>query len=145
MRWDLIQLGALIGVGVIALDEALRAMGKPRLAPLAVAMGMYLPVTLVLPAVIGSVIGFVWDRWAQGTARPEFAVRMGVLAATGLVVGDSLFGLAFAGAVGAVGDPARLAIVGDDFAPAAEWIGLAVMVALLWLTYARTRRLVTTN
>ena len=141
MRWDLIQLGALIGVGVIALDEALRAMAKPRLAPLAVAMGMYLPVTLVLPAVIGAVIGFVWDRWAQGTARPEFAVRMGVLAATGLVVGDSLFGLAFAGAVGALGDPARLAIVGDDFAPVAEWIGLAAMAALLWLTYARTRKL----
>lgn len=141
MRWDLIQLGALIGVGVIALDEALRAMGKPRLAPLAVAMGIYLPVTLVLPAVIGAVIGYFWDRWAKGTARPEFSVRMGVLAATGLVVGDSLFGLAFAGAVGAVGDPARLAIVGEGFAPIAEWTGLAAMVALIWLTYARTRRL----
>jgi hypothetical protein len=104
-------------------------------------MGMYLPVTLVLPAVIGSVIGFVWDRWARGTARPEFAVRMGVLAATGLVVGDSLFGLAYAGAVGALGDPARLAVVGDDFAPAAEWIGLVAMAVLLWLTYTRTRRL----
>ena len=64
---------------------------------------------------------------------------MGVLLATGLVVGDSLFGLAFAGAVGAVGDPAKLAVVGDGFAPAAEWIGLAAMGALLWLVYARTK------
>ena len=65
---------------------------------------------------------------------------MGVLLATGLVVGDSLFGLAVAGAVGVVGDPAKLSIVGDGFAPMAEWIGLAAMAALLWLTYARTRQ-----
>ena len=140
MRWDLIVMGAAIGAVVVALDEALRASGKPRLPPLAVAMGIYLPVTLVLPAVIGTVIGHLWNRMSQRTARPEFTERLGVLLATGLVVGDSLWGLVFAGAVGAVGDPAKLAVVGDDFAPAAEWIGLAAMGALLWLTYARTRQ-----
>jgi hypothetical protein len=56
------------------------------------------------------------------------------------VVGDSLFGLAFAGAVGAVGDPARLAIVGEGFAPVAAWIGIILAVALLVLTYVRTKR-----
>ena len=140
MRWDLIVMGAAIGAVVVALDEALRASDKPRLPPLAVAMGIYLPVTLVLPAVIGTVIGHLWNRMSQRTARPEFTERLGVLLATGLVVGDSLWGLVFAGAVGAVGDPAKLAVVGDDFAPAAEWIGLAAMGALLWLTYARTRQ-----
>ncbi len=145
MRWDLIMLGAGIGVAVIGADEVLRALNKPRLAPLAVAMGIYLPVTLVLPAVIGAVIGHFWNRWAEQTSRPEFAVRMGVLAATGLVVGDSLFGLAFAGAVGALGDPERLAIVGHDFAPMAEWIGIAALAALLWLTYSRTKARVLTS
>jgi hypothetical protein len=48
--------------------------------------------------------------------------------------------LAFAGAVGALGDPARLAVVGEDFAPIAEWIAIVLAVALLALTYARTRR-----
>ena len=140
LRWDLIGLGGLIGVGMVALDEGLRAAGKPRVPPLAVAMGIYLPVTLVLPTVVGTVIGYFWNRMAATTARPEFTVRLGVLLATGLVVGDSLFGLAFAGAVGAVGDPARLAIVGDSFAPIAEWTGLAALVAILWFTYARTRQ-----
>ena len=77
-------------------------------------MGIYLPVTLVLPTVIGTVIGHVWNRMSERTARPEFTARLGVLLATGLVVGDSIFGLVFAGAVGAVGDPARLAIVGEE-------------------------------
>jgi len=140
MRWDLIALGAGIGAASIALDEGLRAAGKPRIPPLAVAMGIYLPVTLTLPVVFGTAIGHFWNRMAQRTARPEFTERMGVLLATGLVVGDSLFGLAFAGAVGVVGDPAKLAIVGEGFAPTAEWIGLASVAALLWLTYSITKR-----
>ncbi|PLK26025.1 OPT family oligopeptide transporter [Novosphingobium sp. TH158] len=140
LRWDLVALGAGIGVIVVIVDEVLRASGRGKLPPLAVGMGIYLPVTLVLPTVIGTVIGHFWNRMAAGTARPEFTERLGVLLATGLVVGDSLFGLAFAGAVGAVGDPARLAIVGEGFAPIAEWIGIAAVVALLAGAYARTRR-----
>ncbi|WP_309623451.1 OPT family oligopeptide transporter [Novosphingobium sp.] len=140
MRWDLIWIGAGIGIVLIVIDEALRGSGKGKLPPLAVAMGIYLPATLVFPAVIGAVIGHFWNRMAATTARPEFTERLGVLLATGLVVGDSLFGLAFAGAVGVVGDPAKLGIVGEGFAGASEWIGAIAMVGLLWVTYARTRR-----
>ena len=140
MRWDLIWIGAGIGIALIVIDEVLRGSGKGKLPPLAVAMGIYLPATLVFPAVIGAVIGHFWNRMAANTARPEFTQRLGVLLATGLVVGDSLFGLAFAGAVGVMGDPAKLGIVGEDFAGASEWIGIAAMVGLLWATYARTRQ-----
>jgi uncharacterized oligopeptide transporter (OPT) family protein len=140
LRWDLIWLGAGIGVVVVIVDEVLRATGRGKLPPLAVGMGIYLPVTLVLPTFIGAVIGHFWNKMAAGTSRPEFAVRLGVLLATGLVVGDSLFGLAFAGAVGALGDPARLAVVGEDFAPIAAWIAVILAVGLLALTYARTRK-----
>ena len=140
MRWDLIWLGAGIGAALIALDEGLRKTGKGKLPPLAVAMGIYLPATLVLPAVIGAVIGHGWNRMASRTARPEFTERMGVLLATGLVVGDSLMGLVFAGAVGITGDPAKLGIVGDEFAATSEWVGLAAMVGLLGWAYARVRQ-----
>lgn len=139
LRWDLIWLGVGIGAVLIAIDEGLRKTGKGKLPPLAVAMGIYLPATLVFPAVIGAVIGHFWNRMAARTSRPEFTERLGVLLATGLIVGDSLFGLAFAGAVGATGDPANLAIVGESFAPASEWIAVVVMVALLVLTYRRTK------
>ena len=140
MRWDLLAIGAAIGAIVVAIDESLRAAGKPRLPPLAVAMGVYLPVTVVLPTVIGTVIGHLWNKMAQRTSRPDFTERLGVLLATGLVVGDSLWGLVFAGAVGAVGDPNRLALVGPGFATYAEWIGLVALVAMLWFSYARTRQ-----
>ncbi len=140
MRWDLIALGAGIGVAVVILDEVLRGTKRGKLPPLAVGMGIYLPVTLVLPAVIGAVIGHFWNKMAERTTRPEYTARLGVLLATGLVVGDSLFGLAFAGAVGVVGDPARLAVVGEGFAPIAEWVGIVGLVALVVLAYARTKR-----
>jgi hypothetical protein len=128
------------------LDIVLRASSSAEggarfsLPPLAVAMGIYLPVTLVLPTVIGTVIGHVWNKMSARTTRPEFTARLGVLLATGMVVGDSIFGLIFAGAVGAVGDPAKLAVVGEGFALTAEWIGVMLLVGLSVATYALTKR-----
>ncbi|WP_257550275.1 OPT family oligopeptide transporter [Sphingopyxis sp. DBS4] len=140
LRWDLVGLGAVIGVGAILLDEGLGRAGRTRLPPLAVAMGMYLPMSVTLPTIIGTVIGHFWNRMSDKTSRPEFGRRMGVLLATGLVVGDSLYGLVFAGTVAAVGDADRLAIVGDGFGTASEFIGLGLLAALGWFAYARTRR-----
>lgn len=139
LRWDLVGLGAGIGVAVVIIDEALRMSGKSRLPPLAVGMGIYLPIGLVLPTVLGAVIGHVWNKMAARTPRPEFTERLGVLLATGLVVGDSLAGLAYAGAVGALGDPERLSVVGEGFAPAAGWIAVVAFVALLVGAYGRTK------
>ena len=45
LDWNLIGLGALIGVGVIIVDEVLRATKRGSLPPLAVGMGIYLPMT----------------------------------------------------------------------------------------------------
>lgn len=140
LRWDLVGLGAAIGVGAILLDEGLGRAGRTRLPPLAVAMGMYLPMSVTLPTIIGTVIGHFWNRMSDKTSRPEFGRRMGVLLATGLVVGDSLYGLVFAGTVAAVGDADRLAIVGDGFGTASEFIGLGLLAVLGWFAYARTRR-----
>ena len=141
LRWDLIGYGAAIAAVVIAIDElVLVRRGRLRLPPLGVAMGMYLPMSITLFTVIGAVIGHLWDKRAERSSRPEFLKRSGVLLATGIIVGDSLFGLFFAGSVAWLGDD-PLAIVGPDFAPIAEMAGLVVFFALVWWAYARTRRL----
>ncbi len=54
-------------------------------------------------------------RWAKRQADPEAAERMGVLAATGMIVGESLWGVAFAGLVYATNSDAPIALVGDSF------------------------------
>jgi putative OPT family oligopeptide transporter len=139
LDWRLIGTGAGIGVAVIFLDEMLGRAGKMRLPPLAVGMGIYLPMALTLLIPVGALIGHFYDRWAKRTSNPAFAERMGTLAATGLIVGESLFGVAFAGIVGATGSDAPLAIVGTNFGTIALFAAPVVFAGLIWLLYNRTK------
>ncbi len=141
--WNLIGLGAGLGVVIIALDETLGKMGKMRLPPLGVGMGIYLPMALTLLIPVGALIGHFYNRWAERTANPEFAERMGVLAATGLIVGESLFGVAFAGIVGATGNDAPLAVVGEHFETIAGIAAPILFFGTIALLYRNTRKLVT--
>ncbi len=140
LRWDLIGYGALIGIAIIAADEILGRMGKLRLPPLGVGMGIYLPMSLTLLIPIGAVIGHFWEKRAERSARPEFYSRMGVLLATGFIVGESIFGVLFAGVVAGSGSDAPLALVGEGFEPTAIIVGLSLFVALIAYSYRRTRR-----
>lgn len=146
LDWSLIGFGAGIGVVVIIIDEALGRAGKMRLPPLGVGMGIYLPMALTLLIPVGAVIGHFYDRWAARSRNPDFAQRMGVLAATGLIVGESLFGVAFAGIVAwfnrASPIPpidAPLAVVGADFATTALTAAPIAFAVLIWLLYSRTK------
>ena len=137
LDWGLIGLGGLIGVGVIIIDELLRASKRGSLPPLAVGMGIYLPMSLTLLIPVGATIGYVYDKWAKRAPDPGFAQRLGVLMATGLIVGESLFGVAFAAIVGATDNDSPLAVV-EEFAWAVP-LGLVVFAAsIVWL-YMKTR------
>lgn len=140
VNWPMIQLGILVGVGVIVLDELLGKAGKLRLPPLAVGIGVYLPMAVTLPVVLGSVIGLFYDRWADRTADPEFARRMGVLTATGLIVGESLWGVGFAVIVYATNSDAPMAIAPEGFGTIALLAGPVLIVALLTALYCYTQR-----
>jgi putative OPT family oligopeptide transporter len=138
IRWNLIGYGALIGVGTIVLDEILRKAGKMRLPPLCVGMGIYLPMALTLLIPIGALLGYFYDRWAKRSSNPEFAERMGVLLATGVIVGESLFGVIFAAIVAATNSDAPLALV-KDFAWAVP-LGLVLFALLIAALYLWTRQ-----
>ena len=149
INWNLIGLGILIGVGVIILDEVLGKTKKMRLPPLAVGMGIYLPMALTLLIPVGAVIGHLYNRWAKRQANPEFAERMGVLAATGLIVGESLFGVAYAGILAWANrespippNDAPLALMGEHFETYALWLAPLLFFGLIAFAYSVTRRLV---
>ena len=137
LRWDLIGGGALIGAVVIGIDEALGRMGRMRLPPLAVGIGIYLPMAITLLVPFGALLGHFWEKRAARASNPEFFGRMGILLATGLIVGESLFGVLFAGIVGLTGSDAPLALVGADF-PLAIPIGLVVFIGIIGWIYYRT-------
>ncbi|KQM19634.1 OPT family oligopeptide transporter [Novosphingobium sp. Leaf2] len=141
LNWTMIGWGAVAGVIFIVLDAVLGAAGRLRLPPLAVGIGIYLPMSVILPTVLGSLVGRFYDRWAERRSDPEMALRMGVLTATGLIVGESLWGVVFAGIVAGTGKDAPLALVGDGFATPALLGGTALFLGLTAALYARTRKL----
>lgn len=145
LNWTMLGYGALAGVGFILVDELLGRAGKLRLPPLAIGIGIYLPMAVILPVVIGAVGGWFYDRWAGRRANPEFAHRMGVLTATGMIVGESLFGVFYAGLVYATDSDAPLAVVGDGFHIPSIFIGLGLFAVLVAMSYARTRKAVETT
>ncbi|MCB4805756.1 putative OPT family oligopeptide transporter [Methylobacterium brachiatum] len=141
-NWRMLGWGAAAGVGLVALDETLGRLKRLRIPPLAAAFGIYLPMKLIAPLVAGALIGTVYERWARRQADPERAIRLGTLTATGLIVGESLWGVAFALIVYVSGDDAALALVGDGFGGPALIGGLVLFVGLTAGLYRQTRRLV---
>jgi len=134
LNWRMIFIGAGAGVVAIIVDSLLGRAGKLRLPPLAIGIGVYLPMAVTSMVVIGAVLGKLYDRRAARSPNPEFTKRMGVLLATGMIVGDSLLNVAFAGVVAASGSSAPLALVGADFETIAIIAGtLAFAGVVAWL------------
>jgi putative OPT family oligopeptide transporter len=134
LNWSMIGIGALVGLGVIALDETLGLLKRLRIPPLAVGIGIYLPMSATFAVVVGSVIGHWYNKQAARMPQPDRAERLGVLVASGLIVGESLFGVLNAGLIVALSNDAPLALVPADFAPA-TLIGTLSFVALIVLLY----------
>jgi putative OPT family oligopeptide transporter len=140
LNWRMIFIGAGAGVVAIIVDSLLGRAGKLRLPPLAIGIGVYLPMAVTSMVVIGAVLGKLYDRRAERSANPEFTKRMGVLLATGMIVGDSLLNVAFAGVVAATGSPTPLSLVGDDFETIAIIAGtLAFAAVVAWLYRATAK------
>jgi putative OPT family oligopeptide transporter len=133
LNWRMLGIGALVGVGLILLDVALGAANKLRIPPLAVGIGIYLPMSATFAVVVGSIVGHWYDKRARAMPNPERAERLGTLVASGLIVGESIWGVINAGLIVALSKDAPIGIVPEDFAPA-PWLGLLLFVAaIVWL------------
>lgn len=130
LKWNMIGIGALIGAGIVLLDETCRLKGWMRVPPLAAGFGIYLPMSATLPVAVGAVIGWFYNR-ATRTPRAE---RLGVLVASGMIVGESLFGVINAGLIVGAGHDAPLSVVGPGFTggPIIGVLAFPVLAALLY-------------
>ena len=135
LDWNMIGIGALVGVAAIIVDEVMRKRNLLRLPPLAIGIAIYLPMSASLPVVIGAVVGWYYNRFAARTADPARAERLGVLVASGLIVGESLFGVALAGLIVGLSQDAPLSLAPKDFAYA-ELLGPLAFVALIFVLYS---------
>ena len=130
--WFLYGLGAVIAVVV----ELVGVSG------LAFALGMYLPMDLNTPLLIGAIVAWAVKRSAGGNAAAEKSRGdRGTLVASGLIAGGALAGV-FKGAMDAVQDRAHVTLVHrfGNTAWGGNWLGLAVFLALGVAIFLDARR-----
>ncbi len=102
LPWDLIGVGAMVGLIILGIDRYLRLREsnfRAHLMPIAV--GMYLPFGLATPILIG---GLIAHYYSKGTPAAEHdrVLHRGVLFSSGVIAGEALMsvGLACATALG---------------------------------------------
>ena len=122
---------------IVILDEVLRkaTANKIKLPPLAVGIGFYLPAAVTFMLVIGAVVGFFYNKSVARKSYSDVARRMGVLLASGLIVGESLFGVLNAATIVGTGNADWAAVLGLTDSWPAMLVGIVVFAALTLIMY----------
>ncbi|WP_028641685.1 OPT family oligopeptide transporter [Novosphingobium acidiphilum] len=153
LDWSLLGFGALLGVGFIVVDTVLEWRWALRLPPLAIAFGGYIPPGTISIVIIGAVAGHIYeaqaDKRAKNPAQAALIRRLGVILASGLIVGESLVNVVLAGVtaaaktgVFAVPDSDwPLALVGSGFGGWAMLLAVAVIFGTVLGLYRWAARL----
>lgn len=97
LPWNLVGVGMAIGVALIIGDSFLkRANSGFRLHVMPVAVGIYLPVALDIPILIGGLIRFILERSRSARDKASEETGSGVLFGSGLIAGEALMGIGIA-------------------------------------------------
>ncbi len=140
LPWNMVAIGAAIGIAVVVTDEMLKRRGSSfRMPVLAVAVGIYLPLELMTPLFIGGLLAHLAGRVLGADRSPEQAEtlhRRGMLFAAGMITGEALMGILIAipivssGRADVLALPEALQAAGGS----GKLTGLTVLAALaLWL------------
>ena len=136
--WSLIKVGGGIGVALIIIDDVLRRVTRgAHLSPLAVGLGIYLPTQSTLMVVVGALAGWYFDRRADQRANPARIKQLGILFASGLIVGEGLIGVLIAGLVAFSGKDFPLSLVSEGFADGGAVVLGTLAFALIALVMYR--------
>ena len=104
IEWGYIAFGVVVGIFIIIIDKILRKNGNLSLPPLAVGIGIYLPPSVNIPLVIGGILKYFVMRYLankyQNNSHKNEKIatheQKGTLFASGLIVGESIFGVIIA-------------------------------------------------
>ena len=140
LPWNMVMLGVGVGFVLLVADGMLAIANSAfRLHVMPVAVGMYLPLNLSVPILLGGLMHFSLSRRSRSGASDS--VGRGVLVASGVIAGESLMGVA-------VGILAYLKFASYDFAAT---LGLAdstvqavslgaILSVAAWMYWVASRR-----
>ena len=124
LPWSLIIIGAFIAIVV-------EILGIPVLA---FAIGLYLPIHLSTPIMVGGAIKWIVEKrkYSSDAERKEASDR-GVLYSAGLIAGEGIIGILLAVfAVAKLDEKINLSgIYGDNFVKYGNWVGLVAFALLV--------------
>ncbi len=143
LPWGMIAVGAGVGALIILIDEILKARkAKFRVPVLAAAIGIYLPLELMVPIFIGGLLSWLVERWHKVDPNDEDARdrihRPGTLFAAGLITGEALMGILIAIPIVATGKPDAIAMPAN--LNIGEIGGLVVLAIVGWWLYRVSTR-----
>jgi len=99
LPWLMIGIGAVVGISLIIIDEALRARGSHfRAHVMPVAVGIYLPLSLSVPILAGGLVSLLVSKLAsrRGFQAAKEAQHRGTLLSSGLIAGEAVMGIGVA-------------------------------------------------
>lgn len=143
LPWTMIAIGAGIGAAIIALDEWLKARKAHfRVPVLAAAIGIYLPLELMVPIFLGGLLAHFVERKHkvaiddhEGKDRVH---RPGTLFSAGLITGEALTGIVIAIPI-VVSNRADV-LAAPEALHFNQWVGLVVLAVVGWLLYRTSSR-----
>jgi len=138
LPWSDILTGVGLGVFFCVIDEILGRFKLMRLPPLAIGIGIYLPMSATAAVTIGSITGWIYNKAVEKKSNGAMAVRFGVLMASGLIVGESLLGVLNAAVVAATNNPAPFKLT--EIGEMSIVVGIALFVILTLGIYQWTGR-----
>lgn len=138
LPWTMVAIGVGIGAAIIAMDEWLKSRKSTfRVPVLAAAIGIYLPLELMVPIFLGGLLAHFVERKHKLDGKDETARdrihRPGTLFSAGLITGEALMGILIAIPI-VVSTRADVLALPESF-QFGQWIGLAVLAVVAWLLY----------
>jgi putative OPT family oligopeptide transporter len=130
LPWEMVGAGAIIGIIIIILDVIQEKRGASfRLPVLAVAVGIYLPISLSTPIFLGGMIAHFTNSSVKDTDNK------GLLFASGLITGEALMGIMVALPIFLTGNKAWWPqIIGSS------WIGVIPFICVIIWFYKISKR-----
>ena len=122
-----------IGVGIALTCEVLRIPSLP------FAVGVYLPVSTMVPVFLGGLLRYFAEKKSSGEEEKSLRREKGVLLGSGLVGGEGLLGVGIAG-VAVILKQAPEGIGYDWAGSLAPWLSAAALVLLAWTFWRLIRK-----
>ena len=125
LPWNMVITGAILGVIIILLDVRQERRGSTfRIPILAVAVGIYLPISLSAPIFVGGMIAHFGDKLGATDATR----KKGLLLAAGMITGEAIMGILVALPIFITSDRDWWPVIGGF-----GWLGALLMLAIvLW-------------